>query len=140
MFQEKLCIAVIAVMGTSFVAERGLCVAALAGCVVLMMWLLSVAGRVMATLGELLFYIATQQQESSAVSVQDTCDAWGVSAATVAAVINLLKPGEDDVCQHYAAKTIENICSQGGNWASKFAVQVTFSTADLHASWCVAAQ
>ncbi|WIA17198.1 hypothetical protein OEZ85_014081 [Tetradesmus obliquus] len=81
--------------------------------------------RVMATLGELLFYIATQQQDSGSASVQDTSSAWGITPATVAAVVRLLKPGEDEVCQHYAVKTIENICSQGGEWASKFAVQDT---------------
>ena len=32
----------------------------------------------------------------------------------------LLKPQEDEVAQHYAVKTIENICSQGGDWAAKF--------------------
>jgi hypothetical protein len=80
--------------------------------------------RVMATLGELLFYIATQQQDSGSASVQDTSSAWGITPATIAAVVRLLKPGEDEVCQHYAAKTIENICSQGGEWASKFAVEV----------------
>jgi hypothetical protein len=88
-------------------------------------WLLLLLScRVMATLGELLFYIATQQQDSGSASVQDTSIAWGITPATIAAVVRLLKPGEDEVCQHYAAKTIENICSQGGEWASKFAVQV----------------
>ena len=90
----------------------------------LLLLLLSTACRVMATLGELLFYIATQQQDSGSASVQDTSSAWGITPATVAAVVRLLKPGEDEVCQHYAVKTIENICSQGGEWASKFAVQV----------------
>ncbi len=32
----------------------------------------------------------------------------------------LLKPQEDEVAQHYAVKTIENICSQGGDWAARF--------------------
>lgn len=32
----------------------------------------------------------------------------------------LLKPQEDEVTQHYAVKTIENICSQGGDWAASF--------------------
>eukprot|EP00878_Enallax_costatus_P024327 GHUV01025960.1.p1 GENE.GHUV01025960.1~~GHUV01025960.1.p1 ORF type:complete len:809 (+),score=245.85 GHUV01025960.1:581-3007(+) len=77
--------------------------------------------RVMATLGELLFYIATQQQDSGSVSVADTSAAWGITPATIQAVVRLLKPSEDEVCQHYAVKTIENICSQGGEWAGKFA-------------------
>lgn len=32
------------------------------------------------------------------------------------------------MAQHYAVKTIENICSQGGDWAAKFCSQdVAFS-------------
>lgn len=43
-------------------------------------------------------------------------------------VIRLLKPQEDEIAQHYAVKTIENIASQGGQWASKFAsTEVVFS-------------
>lgn len=78
----------------------------------------------MATLGELLFYVATQQQDSGASSVGETCSVWGINAATIAAVVRLLRPAEDEVCQHYAIKTIENICSLGGEWARKFAQQV----------------
>lgn len=80
--------------------------------------------RVMATLGELLFYVATQQQDSGAATVAGASEAWGITQETVAAVVHLLRPNEDEVCQHYAIKTIENICSQGGEWAGKFAQQV----------------
>jgi serine/threonine-protein kinase ULK4 len=78
----------------------------------------------MATLGELLFYISTQQQDNGAASVADAAALWGITPATVAAVGRLLRPGEDEVAQHYAVKTIENICSQGGDWARQFANQV----------------
>jgi hypothetical protein len=78
----------------------------------------------MATLGELLFYVATQQQDSGAATVADASEAWGINQDTIAAVARLLRPSEDEVCQHYAIKTIENICSQGGEWARKFAQQV----------------
>lgn len=30
---------------------------------------------------------------------------------------------EDEIAQHYAVKTVENICSQGGEWAARFASQ-----------------
>lgn len=80
--------------------------------------------RVMSTLGELLFYVATQQQDSGGCSVDDASQAWGITPDTITAVAHLLRPGEDEVCQHYAVKTIENICSQGGEWAGKFARQV----------------
>jgi len=35
-------------------------------------------------------------------------------------VSSILRKGEDDVTQHYALKTIENIASQGGEWAQRF--------------------
>jgi hypothetical protein len=76
----------------------------------------------MATLGELLFYISTQQPDCGSVS--DLSAAWGISSATIAGVVRLLKPGEDEVCTHYAAKTIENISSNGGDWAAVFSTQV----------------
>lgn len=80
--------------------------------------------RVMATLGELLFYIATQPDGSSENAGPDVMTKaaalWKVNQPTIDAVIGLLKPGEDDVTQHYAVKTVENVCSQGGGWAKKF--------------------
>ena len=75
----------------------------------------------MATLGELLFYVATTQQDMAGTStVKEVADLWQINAGTVSAVTRLLKPQEDEVAQHYAVKTIENICSQGGEWAAKF--------------------
>ncbi|KAL3147840.1 hypothetical protein ABBQ32_002563 [Trebouxia sp. C0010 RCD-2024] len=71
--------------------------------------------RIMATLGELLFYVATQQQDASQTSQ------WQVPANTIVQVGRLLKPGEDETAQHYAVKTIENIGSQAGPWAQRFA-------------------
>ena len=63
----------------------------------------------------------------------DASSVWGITDATVAAVVKLLKPGEEEVCQHYAAKTIENIASQSGEWAGKFATQVGAGWQWLHA-------
>ncbi|XP_024394414.1 serine/threonine-protein kinase RUNKEL [Physcomitrium patens] len=81
----------------------------------------------MATLGELLFYIATQNEgspraggghDNSAKDVKSS--AWQIPGTTVALVASILRKGEDDVTQHYALKTIENIASQGGEWAQRF--------------------
>uniref|UniRef100_A0A7S0S6G9 Protein kinase domain-containing protein n=1 Tax=Chlamydomonas leiostraca TaxID=1034604 RepID=A0A7S0S6G9_9CHLO len=92
--------------------------------------------RVMATLGELLFYIATQQQDAqSGVTAQEVSDCWSINSATISAVTRLLKPQEDEIAQHYAVKTIENICSQGGDWAAKFCSQdVAFSLVQIYTS------
>ncbi|GLC54130.1 hypothetical protein PLESTB_000827100 [Pleodorina starrii] len=86
--------------------------------------------RVIATLGELLFYIATQQQDNAAAAAgnggappADPSIVWGITSNTYAQVIRLLKDKEDEVAVHYAVKTVENICSQGGEWASRFATQ-----------------
>ncbi|KAL0019961.1 hypothetical protein WJX79_009290 [Trebouxia sp. C0005] len=70
--------------------------------------------RIMATLGELLFYVATQQQDASQMSQ------WQVPTNTITLVGRMLKPGEDEIAQHYAIKTIENIGSQAGTWATRF--------------------
>ncbi|MCO5574854.1 hypothetical protein L7F22_028647 [Adiantum nelumboides] len=82
----------------------------------------------MATLGELLFYIATQNEGSprtasgsDAVAKESkSASAWQVPSTLVALVASILRKGEDDVTQHYALKTIENICSQGGEWSARF--------------------
>jgi serine/threonine-protein kinase ULK4 len=42
--------------------------------------------RAMATLGELLFYIATQQQEPGGASVTEVSQAWGISSGTLGQV------------------------------------------------------
>ena len=43
-----------------------------------------------------------------------------IPGTTIALVASVLRKGEDDVTQHYALKTIENIASQGGEWAQRF--------------------
>mmetsp|Transcript_37117 Transcript_37117/g.82576 ORF Transcript_37117/g.82576 Transcript_37117/m.82576 type:complete len:1288 (+) Transcript_37117:271-4134(+) len=93
--------------------------------------------RVMATLGELLFYIATQQQDNQgtagAATAQEVSDAWSITSSTISAVTRLLKVQEDEIAQHYAVKTIENICSQGGDWAAKFSNQdVAFNLVQIY--------
>ena len=85
--------------------------------------------RAMATLGELLFYIATQQHEAGLKAPADgaggTPGAWQIPPATVSTVTRMLRQGEDEIAQHYAVKTIENIASHGGDWAHKFSSQET---------------
>ena len=93
----------------------------------------------MATLGELLFYIATTQQDVPGGStVQEAAEMWGFSSSTVTSVVRMLKPQEDEVAQHYAVKTIENICSQGGDWAAKFCSEdLVFNLVQVRACVCV---
>lgn len=44
--------------------------------------------RVMATLGELLFYIATQQQDAAnGQTAQEVSDCWNINSATISAVV-----------------------------------------------------
>ncbi|KAI5081191.1 hypothetical protein GOP47_0004374 [Adiantum capillus-veneris] len=82
----------------------------------------------MATLGELLFYIATQNEGSprsasgndSVAKESKLTSAWQVPSTLIALVASILRKGEDDITQHYALKTIENISSQGGEWSSRF--------------------
>jgi serine/threonine-protein kinase ULK4 len=51
--------------------------------------------RLMATLGELLFYVASQQQDAAPGSGS----AWHVPSVTISQVCRLLKAGEDEVAQ-----------------------------------------
>ena len=69
----------------------------------------------MAALGELLFYIITQQQEED--QNQNEKPMWYVPNGTIQTIFRLLRNVEDPVTQHYAVKTLENIFSIGGNWA-----------------------
>ncbi len=62
--------------------------------------------RVMATLGELLFYIATQQRDGGYPRVQGATTVWGIGPATLSAVARVLRPGEDEIAQHYAVKVL----------------------------------
>ena len=89
--------------------------------------------RASASLGELLFYVATQQADGAArAAASDAAasaagsallpgEAWQVPATAIAALLRLLRAGEDEVTQHYAAKTVENIASAGGDWPARVA-------------------
>ncbi|XP_008796195.1 serine/threonine-protein kinase RUNKEL [Phoenix dactylifera] len=85
----------------------------------------------MAALGELLFYISTQADnnakdsntlESPSKDNRST-SSWQVPNSVITLVSSILRRGEDDVAQLYALRTIENICSQGGDWTSRFVSQ-----------------
>ena len=80
--------------------------------------------RTMAALGELLFYIATQDEDPPADPQQPPPQQWYMAGATVAAVARCLQEGEDEVVCHYAAKTIENILAQStATHCRRFATQ-----------------
>lgn len=70
----------------------------------------------MAALGELLFYISTQSDhiKDNNPPESPSKDGWLSSG---------WQKGEDDLTQLYALRTIENICSQGGYWSSRFTSQ-----------------
>uniref|UniRef100_A0A1S4DNC1 Serine/threonine-protein kinase RUNKEL-like n=1 Tax=Nicotiana tabacum TaxID=4097 RepID=A0A1S4DNC1_TOBAC len=84
----------------------------------------------MAALGELLFYISTQNEHArdnkpmespSKDSRPSSC--WQVTSPIISLVSSVLRNGEDDITQLYALRTIENISSQGGYWSARFASQ-----------------
>ncbi|XP_022144479.1 serine/threonine-protein kinase RUNKEL-like [Momordica charantia] len=88
-----------------------------------------------AALGELLFYISTQEEHNSNVNppesplkdARSSPSGWQVSNSLISLVSSILRKGEDDMTQLYALRTIENICSQGASWASRFISQDVFS-------------
>lgn len=85
----------------------------------------------MAALGELLFYISTQNEHckdnsnppESPSKDNRSASGWQVSSSLISLVSSILRKGEDDLTQLYSLRTIENICSQGGQWAARFTSQ-----------------
>ncbi|KAL5541783.1 hypothetical protein UlMin_009493, partial [Ulmus minor] len=84
----------------------------------------------MAALGELLFYISTQNEHNkdkippeSPSKDSRSSSGWQVPNSLISLVSSILRRGEDDITQLYALRTIENICSQGGHWAARFTSQ-----------------
>ncbi|XP_044499959.1 serine/threonine-protein kinase RUNKEL-like [Mangifera indica] len=84
----------------------------------------------MAALGELLFYISTQNEQARDSNPPESpskdnraASGWQVSNSLISLVSSVLCKGEDDVTQLYALRTIENICSQGGYWVARFTSQ-----------------
>lgn len=84
----------------------------------------------MAALGELLFYISTQNEQSRVGNPPESpskdnrpSSSWQVSNPLISLVSSVLRNGEDDMTQLYALRTIENISSQGGYWANRFTSQ-----------------
>ena len=78
--------------------------------------------RAVAALGELLFYIATQDQDEEAAAAAAAAEgeaepsaapSWLVPSIGVAAIVASLSDSEsDDIVEHYAAKTVENTLAQ----------------------------
>jgi serine/threonine-protein kinase ULK4 len=66
-----------------------------------------------AALGEMLFYLCCKLGDRPAADPGP----WQVDSQVLAALLGALDSGEDDVVRHYAAKTLENVFGQGGEWA-----------------------
>ncbi|KAG5130912.1 hypothetical protein JHK84_037309 [Glycine max] len=88
----------------------------------------------MAALGELLFYISTQNadcrdnnQLESPSKDNRNAHGWQVPNSLISLVSSILRKGEDDITQLYALRTIENICSQGGSWVGRLSSQDVIS-------------
>lgn len=72
--------------------------------------------KAIATLGEYLFYGATQMDEDPTNTV------WEMPQIAYQAILKILKtPNEDEVVKFYAAKTVENITAQSVSTGTKFA-------------------
>ena len=75
----------------------------------------AVRRKSMSALGELLFYIVTQEQEEGLSHANGS--PWYIPNGTNTTICRLLRNMEDPITQHYAVKTLENIFSVGGEWA-----------------------
>jgi len=81
--------------------------------------------RSMVTLGELIFYLCSVDcAPGGGGSVPQARDV-GAADATVDAVLRLLRPSDDQIAQHYACKTIDNVLAKTGFWPERFAVMGT---------------
>lgn len=79
--------------------------------------------RSMLTLGELIFYLCSVDcaPGGGGAQARDV----GAADSTVDAVLGLLRPNEDQIAQHYACKTIDNVLAKTGFWPERFAVKGT---------------
>ena len=78
--------------------------------------------RVIAALGETIFYISSQSDNQN----EDTNTSggqWSLPAGVITIVLKCLKDETDEIVRHYAAKTVENVLSQGtAEYRRRFAV------------------
>ncbi|KAG8372997.1 hypothetical protein BUALT_Bualt12G0125200 [Buddleja alternifolia] len=88
----------------------------------------------MAALGELLFYVSTLTDPSRDNNPQESpskdsrsSSSWQVPNSLISLISSVLRKGEDDLTQLYALRTIENISSHGGYWATRFTSQDVIS-------------
>eukprot|EP00761_Pharyngomonas_kirbyi_P000355 gb/GECH01000355.1/.p1 GENE.gb/GECH01000355.1/~~gb/GECH01000355.1/.p1 ORF type:complete len:1235 (+),score=314.16 gb/GECH01000355.1/:1-3705(+) len=73
--------------------------------------------RAAAALGELLFYIATQEEDELPEN-----ELWVIPEKIAKNLLEYLEPGNDEIVQHYFAKTIENIAARSSYYSTYFAV------------------
>ncbi|XP_069873593.1 serine/threonine-protein kinase ULK4 isoform X2 [Dipodomys merriami] len=64
--------------------------------------------RLLPTLGELLYLVATQEEKKN-----HPRECWPLPSATYTVVMRCLREGEERVVNHMAAKVVENVCSTG---------------------------
>ena len=85
--------------------------------------------RVIAALGETLFYISSQEGEAEGEDAR-----WIIPTATISCLVRCLKDDSDEIVRHYAAKTIENVLAQGGQEHKRRLVSVDVATRLLEMS------
>lgn len=71
--------------------------------------------KAVASLGEFMFYAATQLDDEQADPV------WNLNQIAIKSLIKCLHQGEDDIVRFYACKTIENITAQSISAGCNFA-------------------
>ena len=95
-----------------------------------------------AAMGELLFYICSQQsqerrrkrQAKGAVEGQSTQPSWHVPRSVWARLLSCLKDKDDKVTRHYACKTLENIllqCLSGPRAAQPSTFEMMLATVEV---------
>mmetsp|Transcript_28073 Transcript_28073/g.97140 ORF Transcript_28073/g.97140 Transcript_28073/m.97140 type:complete len:1517 (-) Transcript_28073:39-4589(-) len=84
----------------------------------------TVRRRAMSVLGELLFYIATQDDVADGAGSEESSrrgSSWRPPGWTTPLLLRCLGRGEDEIVAHYAAKTLENILAQSESLGPRLA-------------------
>ncbi len=68
--------------------------------------------RALAGLGELLFYLSSNESTENG---EGAISEWGVTTSSLAMIVKCLRDDGDEITRHYAAKTIENIMTTGSS-------------------------
>jgi len=82
--------------------------------------------KCMAGLGELLYYVASQDEGED--GVEGESEQWALPASALQVLVRGIRSGEDEVVQHYAVQAIDNLSSQTNDKIAPLRTMETVTT------------